>query len=103
MKNEKGWYDMEKNTNAIDKIIAELSYRDYEAAKCAMIKKKGKYNKKTGLPNRVESYCLGNDTTEAIDVKKNYLSGELTEEEYKAYCLRYNLLNLQTLSDITTK
>ena len=82
---------MEKNLEAINKIIAELSHKDWKAAHDALIKKKGKYNKKTGMPNRVKSYTLGVDTKEAIDIRNAYVKDEITEEEYKAWCLRWNL------------
>lgn len=83
----------EKNFAAIDKIIAQLSYRDWKAAYDALIKRKGKWNKRTGLPNRVESYSLGADTMEAIGVKNDYRDGKINEEEYKAWCLKWNLIH----------
>ncbi len=79
----------EKNTGAIDKIIAERSYRDFKAAWQHLTKKQkegyrlGKYQ---------FSYQAGEDTFEAICVKASYLHDEITEEEYKAYCLKSNLL-----------
>ena len=69
---------MAKNVNSIDKIIAELSMKCYESAK----------RRKTG---RVKSYTLSADCLEAIEIKHNYLDGKITEEEYKDYCLKYNL------------
>ena len=30
---------------------------------------------------------------EAIETKRDYIAGKFSEEEYKAYCLRYNLRN----------
>lgn len=77
-----------RNVNIINKIIGELSMRDYEAAWNKLSKRKiyaiqnGKYQ---------FTYSLGNDTMEAINLKADYLSGKVTEEEYKTYCLRYNL------------
>lgn len=75
-------------TNAIDKIIKELSYRDYKAAWNKLTKsqkeryKNGKYH---------FNYSLGQDTKEAIEIKNEYLKGKINEEQYKAYCLKYNL------------
>lgn len=84
----------EKNVVAIDKIIAQLSLRDYKVAYNTLIKTKGKWNKRTGMPNRVESYTLGSDTEEAIEVKHKYIKEEINEDEYKAWCLRWNLIHL---------
>ena len=67
-----------KNVNAIDKIIAELSLRDYKA----------KARKTAG---RVKSYSLSAETLEAIEIKHDYQNGNITEAEYKDYCLKYNL------------
>ena len=69
---------MDKNVNAIDKIIAELSMKCYESA-----------NRRTA--GRVKSYTLSTECLEAIEIKHDYLSGKITVEEYKAYCLKYNL------------
>ena len=69
---------MDKNVNAIDKIIAELSMQCYLSARKRTV-------------GRVKSYTLSTECLEAIEIKHDYLSGEITEEEYKAYCLKYNL------------
>ena len=69
---------MNKNVNAIDKIIAELSMQCYLSARKRAV-------------GRVESYTLSAECLEAIEIKHDYLSGKITEEEYKAYCLKYNL------------
>lgn len=68
----------EKNVNAINKIIGELSLRDYQAAA-----------RRTA--GRVKSYSLGADTLEAIETKKAYLQDDISEAEYKRFCLLYNL------------
>lgn len=39
------------------------------------------------------SYSIGTDTKEAIDIKKQYINNEINENDYKAYCLKYNLIN----------
>lgn len=80
----------EKNFAAIDEIIAELSYKDWKAAYDELIKTKGEYSS-TGAVNRVESYNLGADTMEAIQIKNDYRNGKINEEEYKAWCLKWNL------------
>ena len=46
------------------------------------------YKKKT-----FPGYTLAPDTLEALDVKHGYLDGKITEEEYKAYCLKENLIH----------
>lgn len=71
---------MEKNTNAIDKIIAEMSMQCYLSAR-----------KKTC--GHLKSYSLSAECLEAIETKCDYIAGKISEEEYKAYCLRYNLRN----------
>ena len=66
------------NTNAIDKIIGEMSMQCYESAQ-----KKSK--------KRIKSYSLSAECLEAIQIKNDYVSGKISEEDYKAYCLEYNL------------
>ena len=85
------------NTNAIDKIIKELSYRDYIAAwkkypKTFIDYYRGITNKK---PRKYYpfTYVLGIETEEALSIKKDYITGIIDENEYKAYCLKFNLLN----------
>ena len=66
-----------KNTNAIDKIISELAMKDYLQANP---------KKADGRPN-----SLSDETNEAREIKRQYLADEITEEEYKSWCLKYNL------------
>ena len=73
-----------KNTGAIDKIIAELAMRDYLAYNPRQ--KNGRPKYKTHHP-----YTLSSETNEARQIKQDYTADRITEEEYKAYCLRYNL------------
>lgn len=80
---------MEKNVNAINKIIEELSHRDYLASWNRLTKAQ-KNSIKFG--RRRFCYGLGADTLEAIKTKQDYLSGDITETEYKSFCLRYNLV-----------
>lgn len=73
-----------KNTNAIDKIIAKEAMKDYLAMNPRLSNGESKY--KTYHP-----YSLSDDTNEARQIKIDYLNDTITEEEYKAYCLKYNL------------
>lgn len=73
-----------KNTNAIDKIIAELAYKDYRAYNPVNADGRPKY--KSHRP-----YSLSSETNEAREIKADYLANRITESEYKAYCLKYNL------------
>ena len=73
-----------KNTAAIDKIIAALAYRDYRAYNPLNANGRPKY--KSHHP-----YSLSPETNEARGIKSAYLADKITEAEYKAYCLRYNL------------
>lgn len=73
-----------KNINAIDKIISELAMKDYLHANPRKANGRAKYKKYC-------PYSLSNETMEAREIKQKYLHDEITEEEYKAYCLRYNL------------
>lgn len=73
-----------KNTNAIDKIIATLAMKDYRAYN--PLKANGKPKYKTHHP-----YTLSPETYEAMGIKLSYLRDEISEEEYKAWCLKWNL------------
>lgn len=73
-----------KNVNAIDKIIAELAMRDYRAANPLKANGRPKYKKH-------HPYSLSAETEEARQIKIKYLKDEISEEEYKAWCLSYNL------------
>ena len=72
-----------KNINAIDKIISKLSMLDYLRMNPIVNGKKKYVNHR--------AYSLSSETLEALEIKKQYQNDEITEEEYKAYCLRYNL------------
>ena len=76
-----------KNTNAIDKIISELSMKDFLVVNL-LINGKRKYKKH-------RQYSLSDETLESLEIKHQYLINEITEEEYKAYCLRYNIRNMK--------
>lgn len=73
------------NTNAIDKIISELAYKDYLRFNPRNKNGRPKYKK-------YHPYTLSNETNEARQVKIDYINGTITENEYKSYCLKYNLL-----------
>lgn len=76
-----------KNTNAIDKIISDLSMKDFLVVN-PLINGRRKYKKH-------RPYALSDETLEALEIKKQYLNDEITEEEYKTYCLRYNIRNIK--------
>lgn len=80
-----------KNTKAIEKIIAELSKRDYEA-RCRKLTKSQIDNIKQGKKTLSDygGYTLNQETMEAIELKRDYLNGSITEAEYKSWCLAYN-------------
>ena len=40
---------------------------------------------------KIKSYSLGADTLEAMKVKYDYINERISEEEYKGFCLNYNL------------
>ena len=72
-----------KNINAIDKIISDLSMKDFLIMN-PIVNGKRKYKKH-------RQYTLSGETMEALEIKKQYQNEQITEDEYKAYCLRYNL------------
>lgn len=71
-----------KNLNAINKIIKELSYRDFVAAT-------------RNFTMKIESYSLSTETLEAMKVKYDYINERITEGEYKGFCLNYNLRTMK--------
>ena len=75
-----------KNTGAIDKIIAELAMKDYLAYNPRLKNGRPKYKK-------YHPYTLSPETNEARQIKQDYTADRITEEEYKAYCLKYNLIH----------
>lgn len=83
---------MSKNVTAIEKIIKKLSYRDYNA-KCKKLTLSQKRNLATGKTTLSDygGYTLSEETMEAIEIKHGYQEGKISEEQYKAWCLKYNL------------
>ena len=81
-----------KNTNAIDKIITELSKRDCET-RCKKLTKSQIDNIRQGkkILSDYGGYSLSQETMEAINLKRDYINESITETEYKNYCLQYNL------------
>ena len=67
-----------KNLNAINKIIKELSYRDFVTAT-------------RNFRRNIKSYSLSIETLEAMKVKYDYINERITEGEYKGFCLNHNL------------
>ena len=43
------------------------------------------------IAGRVKSYTLSQECLDAIEIKHDYQNGIITEEEYKAWCLKWNL------------
>lgn len=43
------------------------------------------------LKRKFRPYSLSSETNEAREIRDKYLNDEITEEEYKSWCLRYNL------------
>ena len=86
---------MEKNVKAIDKIIAELARRDWQAA-VRKLTTNQKRKLATGAKRLSDygGYTLSTETMEAREIKLNYLNDEIGEEEYKAWCLKWNLAHV---------
>lgn len=74
----------EKNVEAINKIISDLAMKDYLITNPRKSDGSRKYK-------HHYSYTLSEETKEAKEILHQYLYDEITEEEYKVYCLRYNL------------
>lgn len=72
------------NTSAIDKIIASLAMQDYLRANPRKADGRPKYK-------RYHPYTLSMETNDARQIKIDYVSGAINEEEYKAWCLKWNL------------
>lgn len=80
-----------KNVNAINKIIAELSKRDYEARYRKLTKSQiNNIRQRKKTLSDYGGYSLSQETMEAIELKRDYLSGNITETEYKSWCIAYN-------------
>lgn len=73
-----------KNTKAIEKIIAELAYKDYLQANPRKADGKPKYKKH-------RPYSLSDETNTARQILIDYNADRISEQEYKSFCLRYNL------------
>lgn len=71
------------NTEAIDKIIADLAFKDFRRSNPLKANGRPKYKKH-------HPYTLSAETNEARAIKSDYLTGKITEDEYKAYCNKYN-------------
>lgn len=83
---------MKPTLNSINKIICELSQRDYRARISRLTegqKKKLKYGLKT--LSDFGGYTLSGETIFFINLKNDYISGNISEEEIKAECLRFKL------------
>lgn len=87
---------MNKNTKAIEKIIRELSYRDYNARyqKLTLSQKRNLAIGKKTLSD-YDGYTLSEETMEAIRIKHDYQEGQISEAQYKTWCLKYNLRTMR--------
>lgn len=86
-------------TEAIDKIIKEMAFRDYKGAFDRYPKNFKEYYKgyRSKKPKGYEPFCysLSAETIEAMQIKTDYIEGKINEEQYKGFCLRYNLTHLE--------
>ena len=73
-----------KNIGAIEKIIKELAMKDFLSMN--PVDKDGRRKYSHHRP-----YSLSAETMEAVEIKNQYIADEITEEEYKVWCMRYNL------------
>lgn len=83
---------MDKNIDAIEKIITELSLRDCNAS-LKKLTKMQKNNICLGKKTIFDygGYAFSEETMEAMRIRNDYISDKITEEEYKRWCLEYNL------------
>jgi len=77
-----------KNIKAIEKIIAELAMQDFLSVNG--IRKNGKLIPDL-KPKINKPYSLSAETLEAREIMYDYLSDSISENEYKAFCMKYNL------------
>lgn len=78
-----------KNIGAIEKIISELARRDMMAHYRVWRKTHKKRYDKHGNPICYPGgYSLSAETMEAREVRDDYIHDKISEEEYKAYCLK---------------
>lgn len=73
-----------KNVNAINKIIAELAMKDF-----LVMNPIDKDGRRRYAHHR--AYSLSEETKEAIEIKNDYLIGNITESEYKRWLYEYNM------------
>ncbi|NMB69835.1 hypothetical protein GYA27_01355 [candidate division WWE3 bacterium] len=73
-----------KNVTAVDKIIAALCMKEFKRAN-----PKPKMRKDGTV--RYNPYSLTDEINEFRELKRAYLADEISEEKYKAECLKYNL------------
>lgn len=83
---------MDKNISAIEKIITELYFRDYNDS----MKKLTKTQKNNIRLGKKTFFDYGGvhfqkETMEAMRIRNDYIADKITEEEYKRWCMEYNL------------
>lgn len=83
---------MQKNINAIEKIIYELFLRDCNDS-LKKLTKTQKKNIRLGKKTIFDygGYTFSEETMEAMRIRNDYLADKITEAEYKRWCLEYNL------------
>lgn len=83
---------MQKNTAGIEKIIANLAAKDYSASmnRLTAAQRKNIATQKKTLAD-YGGVILREKTREAMEIRDDYLQEKITEEEFKAWCLKYNL------------
>lgn len=74
------------------KIIANLAVKDYSASinRLTAAQRKNIATQKKTLAD-YGGVILGEKTREAMEIRDDYLQEKITEEEFKAWCLKYNL------------
>lgn len=82
-----------KNINIINKIITILAHRDMRSHREKWEKShKKKFDRKGNPIQYPGGYSLSVETMEAMEIRDDYLSGKITDEEYKGYCLKKRII-----------
>lgn len=76
--------DVQKNTAAVDKIISKLCLAEFKRANPKpKIRKDGTFN--------YHPYSPTDEINEFRQLKSDYINDVISEEEYKAACLKFNM------------
>lgn len=80
---------VDKNLDNIDKVIRILSYRDYLGKWNSMSNKE----RANYLLRRSDfSYEFGAETNKVREFKHNYMSGNISDAQYKEFCAKYKAM-----------